>query len=53
MHRPILILIILVLLMIIADLLFMQDDQPQWRASGDYLREVTMNDNSFGYPDKK
>jgi hypothetical protein len=53
MHRPILILVIIILLMIIADLLLMRDDNQEWRASGDYLRGVTLSDNSFDYPPKK
>ena len=52
MHRPILILIIIVLLMIIADLLIMSDSNPEWRDSGDYLRGVTLSDNSFSLPPK-
>ncbi len=52
MHRPILILIIIVLLMIVVDLLLSRDSNPEWRASGDYLRGVTLNDNSFSLPPK-
>lgn len=53
MHRPILILVIIILLMIIADLLLMRDDNQEWRTSGDYLRGVTLSDNSFDYPANK
>lgn len=52
MQRSVLILIIIVLLMIIVNLLIMSDSNPEWRASGDYLRGVTLSDNSFSYPEK-